>query len=265
MRRFFIDNALYWLEEFHLDGLRFDAIHELKDDSKPHVIEELSESIRTRITDRHVHLVTENPPNGTDLMASGLFTADWNDAFHHVIHVIATGENTGLYEDFRDAPFDKLRKVLSEGYLEPGESIVGKPLPPSASLPPVAFVHFLQNHDQVGNRALGERLHTMVDEQLHRSLICTLLLSPQIPLLFMGDCHKATTRFHFFLVMRAGLPMRSAKIELRRRKISVDIPKDIQPLTLPTQMRRQPSFARNSIGHKLTPRKRWSGHPGSSA
>lgn len=95
--------------------------------------------------------------------------------------------------------------MLSEGYLEAGESIVGKPLPPSASLPPVAFVHFLQNHDQVGNRALGERLHTMVDEQLHRSLICTLLLSPQIPLLFMGDCHKATTRFHFFSNYEGGI------------------------------------------------------------
>ncbi len=198
VRRFFIDNALYWLEEFHLDGLRFDAIHELKDDSKPHIVEELSTIIRARITGRHVHLVTENPPNGTDLMASGLFNGDWNDAFHHVIHVIATGENTGLFEDFRDAPFDKLRKVLSEGYLEAGESIVGKPLPPGASLPPVAFVHFLQNHDQVGNRALGDRLHMTIDEQLHRVLTTTLLLSPQIPLLFMGDCHKATTAFHFF-------------------------------------------------------------------
>jgi len=198
VRRFFIDNALYWLEEFHLDGLRFDAIHELKDNRKPHVIEELSTIVHARITDRHVHLVTENPPNGTDLMVSGLFTADWNDAFHHVIHVIATGENTGLFEDFRDAPFDKLRKVLSEGYLEAGESIVGKSLPPSASLPPMAFVHFLQNHDQVGNRALGDRLHLTIDKQLHGVLTTTLLLSPQIPLLFMGDCYKAKTAFHFF-------------------------------------------------------------------
>ncbi|WEZ82112.1 alpha-amylase family glycosyl hydrolase [Rhizobium sp. 32-5/1] len=264
VRRLFIDNALYWLEEFHLDGLRFDAIHELKDDSKPHVIEELSTIIRARITDRHVHLVTENPPNGTDLMASGLFTADWNDAFHHVIHVIATGENTGLFEDFGDASFDKLRKVLSEGYLEAGQSIVGKPLPPSASLPPVAFVHFLQNHDQVGNRALGDRLHMTIDEQLHSVLTSTLLLSPQIPLLFMGDCFKATTAFHFSPITRARLPTPSAKIVLHRPKTSVVIPGDLQRPIFPTRMSRQPSLARNWIGARPKPSRGGSGHPGFS-
>ncbi|WP_244618837.1 malto-oligosyltrehalose trehalohydrolase [Rhizobium sp. 18065] len=198
VRSFFIENALYWIEDFRLDGLRFDAVSEIKDDSRPHILEELSTVIRERVTDRPVHLVTENPDNGTDLLAEGLFVADWNDAFHHVIHNIATGEDTGFFEEVSHAPHDNLRKVMSEGYLKLGEPTVRKPLPPSASLPPLAFVHFLQNHDQVGNRAVGDRLHMGIDANLHRTLTSTLLLSPQIPLLFMGDCYKATTPFHYF-------------------------------------------------------------------
>ncbi|CAH0343410.1 1,4-alpha-glucan branching enzyme GlgB [Rhizobium sp. CECT 9324] len=198
VRRFFVDNALYWLEEFRLDGLRFDAVNEIKDPSSTHILEELSTTVRRVLADRHIHLITENPPNGTDLLSQELFVADWNDSFHHVVHVIATGEDTGLYEEFKHAPFDKLRKILSEGYLEPGEPIVSEFLPPSACLAPTAFVHFLQNHDQVGNRALGDRLHTSIDETLHRVLTSMLLLSPQVPLLFMGDCYRESGPFHYF-------------------------------------------------------------------
>jgi len=198
VRRYFLENALYWLEEFRLDGLRFDAVNEIKDPSEPHILAEISTTVRNALPDRHVHLITENPPNGTDLLAQGLYVADWNDSFHHVVHLISTGEDGGHFADFRQAPFEKLRRIMAEGYLDPGQPTVGNQLPPSASLPPTAFVHFLQNHDQVGNRALGDRLHTTIQEQLYRALMSMLLLSPQIPLLFMGDCYKENRAFHYF-------------------------------------------------------------------
>ncbi len=199
VRRYFIDNAIYWLDEFRLDGLRFDAVNEIKDDdSEIHILEEISTSVRTSITDRHVHLMIENPPNGTDLLAQELFLADWNDGFHHVIHRIVTGETSGIFEKFAPEPFEKLRKIMAEGYLNRGEPIVSDALPPSRCLPPMAFIHFLQNHDQVGNRALGDRLHTIIDEQTYKTLMTVLMLSPQIPLIFMGDHYKDDTPFHFF-------------------------------------------------------------------
>ena len=198
VRRYFIDNSLYWLEEFRFDGLRFDAVNEVKDDSSPHILEDIPLAVRTRITGRNVHLMIENPPNGTDLLVDGLFTADWNDSFHHVVHRIVTDDSSGIFGKFADDPFGKLRKIMSEGYMDAGEPIVSNHMPPSASLQPTAFIHFLQNHDQVGNRALGDRLHTNMDEQTHLALTAMLLLSPQVPLLFMGESYRDNTPFHFF-------------------------------------------------------------------
>ncbi len=198
VRRYFIDNAIHWLREYHLDGLRLDAVDAIKDETKPHILEEISSTVRRSFTDRQVHLMIENPPNGTDLLTEGLFIADWNDGFHHVIRRIATGETSGIFEKFADHPFDKLRKIMSDGYLEPGEPIVGTELPPSECLPPTAFIHFLQNHDQVGNRAMGDRLHMTADDDFYRALTAMLILSPQVPLLFMGDTYKDERPFHFF-------------------------------------------------------------------
>ncbi len=198
VRQYFIENALYWLEEFRFDGLRFDAVNEVKDESSLHVLEEIPAAIRKRITGRHVHLMIENPPNGTDLLVDGLFDADWNDGFHHVVHRIVTDQTSGMFEKFADEPFGILRKIMSEGYADAGETTISKDRPASASLQPTSFIHFLQNHDQIGNRPLGDRLHTNIDEQTHRSLTAMLLLSPQIPLLFMGETYKDNTSFHFF-------------------------------------------------------------------
>jgi malto-oligosyltrehalose trehalohydrolase len=198
VRRYFIENALYWLQEFRFDGLRFDAVDEVKDGSSPHILEEIPAAVRKHITGRHVHLMIENPPNGTDLLVDGLFDADWNDGFHHVVHRIVTGQTSGIFEKFADDPFGKLRKIMSEGYADAGKPTISTNRPPSASLQPTSFIHFLQNHDQIGNRALGDRLHTNIDEQTHRSLTAMLLLSPQIPLLFMGETYRDDTPFHFF-------------------------------------------------------------------
>jgi 1,4-alpha-glucan branching enzyme len=126
------------------------------------------------------------------------YKADWNDDFHHALHVAVTGEAVGYYEPFKDDTWGKLRRVMAQGYLRPGKPTVSDTPPPTESLPPTAFVHFLQNHDQVGNRAFGDRLHLGIDRQLYRALTEVLLLSPQIPLLFMGDDHLSLSPFHFF-------------------------------------------------------------------
>lgn len=203
VRRYFIDNVLYWLGEFRLDGLRLDAVDQIRDTRKPHILQELSGVVRQHFGDRHIHLTTENPANGPDLLAETgeggrLFAADWNDDFHHALHVAITGEGVGHYQPFADEPFVQMKRALAEGYLQLGHAILETDLPASKSLPPTAFVHFLQNHDQVGNRALGDRLHAGLDRRCGSVLAEILVLSPQIPLFFMGDDHLSNRPFHFF-------------------------------------------------------------------
>lgn len=194
VRQFFIANALYWLEEYHLDGLRFDATDHIEDASGPHILEDIAQEVRARIPDRHVHLVSEN---AVPASAKSLFTAAWNDDFHHAMHVAVTGETGGHYEPYSVSTWDQLRRTLAHGRLrEPTEPQSGEQ--PGAGFAPAEFVHFLQNHDQVGNRALGERLHTQIDRATHRVLTEILLLSPHIPLFFMGDDHLTRSPFFFF-------------------------------------------------------------------
>ncbi|MCJ8056914.1 malto-oligosyltrehalose trehalohydrolase [Shinella curvata] len=203
VRRFFLDNVIYWIEAFCLDGLRLDAVDQIEDARDLHILQEISDAVRERFSERHVHLIVENPANGTDLLATHhegrrLYDADWNDEFHHAVHVAVTGEASGHYEPFADAPFANIKKALAEGYLHEGKRTLPIEPSPSASLPPTAFVHFLQNHDQVGNRACGDRLHTAIDKHRFRVLTEILVLSPQIPLFFMGDDHLSNRPFHFF-------------------------------------------------------------------
>ncbi|MDM9627655.1 malto-oligosyltrehalose trehalohydrolase [Rhizobium sp. S152] len=202
VRSYFLENVLYWLHEFRLDGLRFDAIDQIEDGSDVHILEQIAIEVREKISDRHVHLITENPANGTDLMqetpGGRYYKADWNDDFHHAVHVAVTGEATGYYEPFTDDIWGQIRRVMASGYLRPGRAIVSDDPPPSEALPPTAFIHFLQNHDQIGNRALGDRLHLGINRQVYRALTEILLLSPQIPMMFMGDEHLSLRPFHFF-------------------------------------------------------------------
>lgn len=203
VRSYFIGNALYWLREYRFDGLRLDAVDQIVDAGTPHILQEISETARAAFTDRNVHLVVENPSNGGDLLAAkenghGLFAADWNDEFHHAMHVAVTGEAGGHYAPYQDRPWRQMKQTLAEGYLSQGKTTVGHALPQSASLPPTSFVHFLQNHDQVGNRALGDRLHASLEPKVYRLLTEILLLSPQVPLVFMGDEHRSDHPFCFF-------------------------------------------------------------------
>jgi maltooligosyltrehalose trehalohydrolase len=197
---FVIDNTLMWLDEYRFDGLRFDAVHALANDD---FLDAMAAAIRSRIApDRHVHLVLENEGNDADRIGEGRYDAQWNDDFHNVLHVLLTGETSAYYGDFADRPAERLARCLAEGFIYQGEGSPnhdGRPRgKPSAHLPPTAFVAFLQNHDQVGNRAMGERLTMLADPQKLRAATALLLLCPQIPLLFMGDETGSETPFLFF-------------------------------------------------------------------
>jgi maltooligosyltrehalose trehalohydrolase len=215
VRDFFIHNALYWLEEFHFDGLRLDAVHAIVDDSPTHIVTELVTRIRTAFGDeRHVHLVLENDRNQAAWLrrdARGhpeLATAQWNDDMHHAMHVLATGERDGYYADYAERPLARFGRALAEGFAFQGDHSEYRNASrgePSAALPPVAFVSFLQNHDQVGNRAFGERITALADARAVRALVAAVLLAPQVPLLFMGEEFAASTPFLFFCDFGPGL------------------------------------------------------------
>ncbi|WP_394779628.1 malto-oligosyltrehalose trehalohydrolase [Undibacterium sp.] len=196
--RFFTDNALYWLNEFRFDGLRFDAMHAI---SEQQWLPELARQIRQAMAPgRHVHLVLEHEDNAAHLLQQG-FDAQWNDDGHHVLHVMLTGEQQGYYRDYSERAAEKLARCLSQGFIYQGQPsvVTGKPRgESSAGLPPTAFVLFLQNHDQIGNRAFGERLITMSDPRALHAASALLLLSPQIPMLFMGEENGAQSPFVYF-------------------------------------------------------------------
>jgi malto-oligosyltrehalose trehalohydrolase len=209
VRRFFIDNALYWLEEFHVDGLRLDAVHAIFDDSAPHILEEIGQAVRNGPgRHRHIHLVLENDNNEARYLCQGadhrdrFYNAQWNDDIHHCCHVLLTGEQQGYYGDYARRPLALLGRCLTEGFAYQGEISAYRNNQPrgerSRSLPLTAFVSFLQNHDQVGNRALGERLHQLAPEPLLQITVALLLLAPSPPLLFMGEEFSATTPFFYF-------------------------------------------------------------------
>jgi maltooligosyltrehalose trehalohydrolase len=199
VRRFFIENALYWLREYRFDGLRFDAVHAIADDT---FLNELASIVRGGVgADRQVHLVLENDHNEASLLRHG-YDAQWNDDAHHALHVLLTGEHDGYYGDYAAHTAEKLARSLSSGFVYQGE-----PSPyrkgatrgtPSDDLPPTSFVLFLQNHDQVGNRPLGDRLTTLADPQALHAAAALQLLSPFIPLLFMGEEDASSTPFQFF-------------------------------------------------------------------
>ena len=209
VREFFLHNALYWLEEFHLDGLRLDAWHAIADTSKPDFLAELAKRVRTHFGEaRTIHLVLENDRNEAHRLARDpcgrpeVATAQWNDDLHHALHVIATGETDGYYADYAKQPLASLGRALAQGFAYQGEESAfrggmrrGEP---SDGLPPSAFVAFAQNHDQIGNRAFGDRLATMIPAAALRALAACVLLAPQIPLLFMGEEFAASTPFLFF-------------------------------------------------------------------
>ncbi|MEC5385468.1 malto-oligosyltrehalose trehalohydrolase [Uliginosibacterium sp. H3] len=213
IRDFFIHNARYWIDEFHLDGLRIDAVHAMHDASAQHFIDELSDALRADKTRPWpVHVVLENDINDAQRLArdaSGAplhANAQWNDDVHHAVHVIATGETDGYYVDYATDPVGQLGRALAEGFAFQGEPSLFRAGElrgtSSAHLPPLAFVNSLQTHDQVGNRALGERIATLAENtgrvDALRALTACVLLAPSPPMLFMGEEWGASTPFLYF-------------------------------------------------------------------
>ncbi|HEY2036019.1 MAG TPA: malto-oligosyltrehalose trehalohydrolase [Steroidobacteraceae bacterium] len=206
VRDFFIHNALYWLEEYHLDGLRFDAVHAIFDAGEPPILTEIARAARAGPgRERPVYLVLENLNNEARWLgppgAADTFDAQWNDDVHHCLHVLLTGETDSYYADYRDGPHTLLCRSLAEGFAYQGQTSghLGTPRGErSAHLPPSAFVNFLQNHDQVGNRARGERLARLAPAEALRAAAAVVLLAPSPPMLFMGEEWAAPEPFPYF-------------------------------------------------------------------
>ncbi|QFY45114.1 malto-oligosyltrehalose trehalohydrolase [Candidatus Methylospira mobilis] len=203
VRDFYIHNALYWLDEYHLDGLRLDAVHAIADDSRPDILEELAAAVHDGPgRSRQAHLILENDANAVRYLRQGQFTAQWNDDIHHALHLLLTGECDGYYADYADQPARHLARCLAEGFAFQGESSgfrEGRPRgEPSGHLPPGAFVNFIQTHDQVGNRAYGERITMIALQRPLQVVLSVLLLAPSPPMLFMGEEFAAATPFLFF-------------------------------------------------------------------
>src|SRR6185312_11653832 len=216
VRDYFIHNAIYWLEEYRFDGLRFDAVHAIADDSKPDILTELARTVRAKFENkRQVHLILENETNlakylerDTELSPK-FYKAQWDDDIHHALHVLVTNETDGYYSDYATNPIAQLGRCLAEGFAfqdDPSEYRNGARRGElSKHLPPDAFVSFLQNHDQVGNRAFGDRIVDIASAAKIKAAVSVLLLAPQPPLLFMGEEFGSRTPFLFFCDFRGEL------------------------------------------------------------
>nr|WP_249041127.1 malto-oligosyltrehalose trehalohydrolase [Frigidibacter albus] len=203
VRAFFIENALYWLTEYRLDGLRLDATDQIEDPSEPELLVELAQRVRAADLGRPIHLTTEDNRNITRLHEpeAELYTAEWNDDYHHAIHCLLTGEDEAYYAPYAADPMADLCLALECGYVEQGQPRPGTEKlrgESSAHLPWPSFINFNQNHDQTGNRALGERLTALAEDAPLQVAHALLLCAPFTPLLFMGEEEGSRAPFLFF-------------------------------------------------------------------
>jgi maltooligosyltrehalose trehalohydrolase len=205
VRRFFVENAVMWIRDYDFDGLRFDAVHAFPEAGGDTLLEEIAAACRAVKSD--AWLVLENDDNAARWLARDgrrprHYSAQWNDDIHHALHVAATGQTSGYYEDYADDPVASLVRCLTEGFAyqgEPSPHRDGTPRgEPSADLPPEAFVAFSQNHDQIGNRPFGDRLTASLEPRAIEILQAIVMLSPQIPMFFMGEEAAVKTPFPFF-------------------------------------------------------------------
>lgn len=205
-REYFIENALYWLTEYHVDALRIDAVHAIYDFSAQHILKELRAAFHSRAKSlgRQAFIIAESDLNDIRIISpleKGGYAVDaqWNDDFHHALHTVLTKSQWGYFEDF--GTLAQLVKAIIEGFVYSGEwsgyrqKKFGSS---SASLPGNRFVIFIQNHDQIGNASQGKRLGTLLNQEQYKLAMTILFCSPGLPLLFMGQEWNATTPFYFF-------------------------------------------------------------------
>ncbi len=205
-RELFVTNARFWIDEYHLDGLRIDATQAIADPSDRHILADITEGCRASAGSRQIFIVGENEPQDTRMLAlvedggCGL-DALWNDDFHHAARVAATGCTEGYFHDYTGTP-QELVSALERGFLYQGQLYAWQRNTrgtPTRELSPARFVHFLENHDQVANLGFGDRLRDLCDPATHRALTAVLLLGPQIPMLFQGQETGTTKPFRFFV------------------------------------------------------------------
>ncbi len=206
VREYVVLNALYWVRDYHLDGLRLDAVQTIKDDSPKHIVAEVQENVQKLAHDlnRRVCVIAETDENDSRYIkprdhGGYALNAVWSDDFHHALHAFFTGERKGYYQDFGDP--QQIVRALREGYVFQGEQFGfwNKARGTSATdVPMPANVICIQNHDQVGNRAMGDRLTELVPRGARKLAAALLLLAPHTPLLFMGQEYDETAPFQFF-------------------------------------------------------------------
>ena len=253
VRAFAIENALYWLREYRFDGLRLDAVHAIPELGEISMLHDLSVAVGELAaeTRRHIHLVLENDDNSASALDAGQdpprgkYRAQWNDDYHHAWHVWLTGETQGYYRDYTTSPMADVARALASGFVYQGEASAhrGGQLrgEPSGELHPTAFVNFLQNHDQIGNRALGDRLESNVSASAIEAVLAITLLAPMVPMLFMGEEWGSKAPFPFFCDFEGDLA--EAVRNGRRKefagvyaKYGNEIPDPLDPLTFQSAM-----------------------------
>ncbi len=230
VRAFAVENALYWLDEYRFDGLRLDAVHAIAEPGEISLLHDLSVAAGQLAaeTGRHIHLVLENDDNCVAVLdpaqdpPRGKYRAQWNDDYHHAWHVKLTGEKQGYYRDYQRFPLSDIARSLGSGFVYQGEASVHRDGQPrgeaSGGLPPTAFVNFLQNHDQIGNRAFGDRLESHAKPETIEAALAITLLAPAVPMLFMGEEWGSKIPFPFFCDFKGDLA--EAVREGRRREYS---------------------------------------------
>ncbi len=248
VRAFAIENALHWLHEYRFDGLRLDAVHTIAELGEISMLHDLSAAAGDLAAKagRHIHLVLENDDNRASVLDAeqdpprGKYRAQWNDDYHHAWHVLLTGESQGYYSDFQRSPLRDIARALGSGFVYQGEASVHRDGQsrgePSSGLAPTAFINFLQNHDQIGNRALGDRLEGMVPSEAIAAALAITLLAPAIPMLFMGEEWGSKAPFPFFCDFKGDLAQAVRKGRRREyawayAKYGDDVPDPLEPST----------------------------------
>jgi maltooligosyltrehalose trehalohydrolase len=205
VREYFLQNALYWIREFHIDGFRFDATQAIIDHSQRHILADITTETRKLADKRSLYIINENEPQDTTLVRpieAGGYGMDalWNDDFHHLALVTASGHDEAYYMDYCGTPQEYISSA-KWGYLFQGQRYKWQKKrrgTPALDLPPTAFVHFLQNHDQIANSGTGCRLHQVTSAGEYKALTALLLLMPQTPMLFQGQEFASGKTFHYF-------------------------------------------------------------------